>query len=93
MQKAMQRHAAVFRTEEVMKEGVQKIADVYEMRRDMNVKDRGLIWNSDLIETLELENLLRTHTQYTPHTQYSLGQDDHRRSTQPQGVPRRPRPR
>jgi succinate dehydrogenase / fumarate reductase flavoprotein subunit len=58
MQKTMQAHAAVFRTDAVMKEGLAKIKTVVESFADVNVSDRSLIWNSDLIETLELDNLL-----------------------------------
>ncbi|MEW5011588.1 MAG: succinate dehydrogenase flavoprotein subunit [Cycloclasticus sp.] len=58
MQKAMQAHAAVFRTGESMQEGVDKITAVQESFKDVSVTDRSLIWNTDLIETLELDNLL-----------------------------------
>jgi succinate dehydrogenase / fumarate reductase flavoprotein subunit len=58
MQRVMQSHAAVFRTGEVLNEGVQKLDAVYESFREVHVADRSLIWNTDLIETLELENLL-----------------------------------
>ncbi|HEU4601499.1 MAG TPA: succinate dehydrogenase flavoprotein subunit [Steroidobacteraceae bacterium] len=58
MQKVMQEHAAVFRTGESLHEGVQKLTKVYDSFADVNVSDRSLIWNTDLIETLELANLL-----------------------------------
>ena len=58
MQRVMQNHAAVFRTGEVLGEGVQKLGAVYESFREVQVGDRSLIWNTDLIETLELDNLL-----------------------------------
>jgi succinate dehydrogenase / fumarate reductase flavoprotein subunit len=58
MQRAMSAHAAVFRTDELMAEGVEKLADTYKRMGDINVSDRSLIWNSDLIETLELDNLI-----------------------------------
>lgn len=58
MQKIMQAHCAVFRTDESLEEGVAKVAEVSKSFADVRVKDRGLIWNTDLIETLELENLL-----------------------------------
>ena len=58
MQKTMQLDAAVFRTGETLKEGTQKIARTFESFADVRVTDRSLIWNTDLIETLELENLL-----------------------------------
>ena len=58
MQSIMQKHASVFRTEELMKEGVEKLASCIDSFKDVSVSDRGLVWNTDLIETLELENLL-----------------------------------
>ena len=54
----MQTHAAVFRTGESMSEGVEKLKAVQEAFKDVSVTDRSLIWNTDLIETLELDNLL-----------------------------------
>ncbi len=59
MQKIMQNHAAVFRTGEVLDEGVSALARTYASFADVNVADRSMIWNTDLIETLELENLLQ----------------------------------
>ena len=59
MQRVMQSHAAVFRTGETLEEGVALINDVWESFKDVRVSDRGLIWNTDLLETLELDNLLR----------------------------------
>ena len=58
MQSIMQKHASVFRTEELMKEGVEKLSSCIDSFKNISVSDRGLIWNTDLIETLELENLL-----------------------------------
>jgi len=58
MQQAMTQHAAVFRNGELMKEGVDKLAGVYQSMTDISVTDRSLIWNSDLIETMELDNLI-----------------------------------
>ncbi|CAL1281485.1 unnamed protein product [Larinioides sclopetarius] len=58
MQKTMQTHAAVFRTGESLKEGVKLIADCFDGQEDLKVCDRGMIWNSDLVETLELQNLM-----------------------------------
>ncbi|SFW20673.1 succinate dehydrogenase flavoprotein subunit [Luteibacter sp. UNCMF366Tsu5.1] len=58
MQKTMQSDAAVFRTGETLKEGSQKISEVFTKFQDVKVSDRSLVWNSDLIETLELSNLL-----------------------------------
>ncbi len=58
MQKAMQADCAVFRTGEVLEEGRKKVRAVYEAMPDISVSDRSLIWNSDLIETLEFNNLI-----------------------------------
>lgn len=58
MQRTMQQHCAVFRTGEVMDEGVKKMAATAATFSDVGTTDRGLIWNTDLIETLELENLI-----------------------------------
>jgi succinate dehydrogenase / fumarate reductase flavoprotein subunit len=58
MQKVMQTNCAVFRTAEVLEEGHKMIHDIYGGISDLSVADRSLIWNSDLIETLELDNLL-----------------------------------
>merc|ERR550539_57976 len=59
MQKAMQTHAAVFRDGDSMKTGCVKIEDcIEEFDNDVKVEDKGLVWNTDLVETLELRNLL-----------------------------------
>jgi succinate dehydrogenase / fumarate reductase flavoprotein subunit len=58
MQKAMQANCAVFRTGEVLAEGVRRLGRCWDGRADLRVGDRSLIWNSDLVETLELDNLL-----------------------------------
>jgi succinate dehydrogenase / fumarate reductase flavoprotein subunit len=58
MQRTMQNDAAVFRTGETLRQGVQKIREVHASFADVKVSDRSLTWNSDLIETLELQNLL-----------------------------------
>jgi succinate dehydrogenase / fumarate reductase flavoprotein subunit len=58
MQRTMQKDAAVFRTGETLAEGKQKISEVFDMFKDVKVSDRSLVWNSDLVETLELSNLL-----------------------------------
>jgi succinate dehydrogenase / fumarate reductase flavoprotein subunit len=58
MQKIMQANCAVFRTGEVLKEGVDKLRQVWASVGDVKVSDRSLIWNSDLVETIELDNLL-----------------------------------
>ncbi|MEQ1673206.1 MAG: FAD-binding protein, partial [Hyphomicrobium sp.] len=58
MQKVMQTNCAVFRDGPVLKEGVEKIAQVWRDAADVKVTDRSLVWNSDLIETLEFDNLI-----------------------------------
>jgi succinate dehydrogenase / fumarate reductase flavoprotein subunit len=58
MQRTMQADAAVFRTERTLAEGVTKIDKVYRQMTDISVTDRSLIWNTDLVETLELDNLI-----------------------------------
>ncbi|MBW8822705.1 MAG: succinate dehydrogenase flavoprotein subunit [Xanthomonadales bacterium] len=58
MQRTMQADAAVFRTGETLAEGVKKIREIHASFADVKVSDKSLVWNSDLVETLELENLL-----------------------------------
>jgi succinate dehydrogenase / fumarate reductase, flavoprotein subunit len=58
MQTVMQNYCAVFRTGEVLEEGKQKITEVHAGLPDIKVSDRSLIWNSDLVETLEFDNLI-----------------------------------
>ena len=58
MQKIMQNNCAVFRTGEVLEEGVRKIDEVRSSIQDVKVSDTSMIWNSDLVETLELNNLI-----------------------------------
>jgi succinate dehydrogenase / fumarate reductase flavoprotein subunit len=58
MQRVMQADCAVFRTERTLAEGIEKIDAVYRRMTDIRVTDRSLIWNSDLVETLELDNLV-----------------------------------
>jgi succinate dehydrogenase / fumarate reductase flavoprotein subunit len=58
MQRTMQNNCAVYRTGDVLKEGVGLIDQVFKMMPDIDVKDRSLVWNSDLVETLELDNLV-----------------------------------
>ena len=58
MQRTMQADCSVFRTERTLAEGVAKIDKVYQRMTDIQVSDRSLIWNSDLVETLELDNLM-----------------------------------
>jgi succinate dehydrogenase / fumarate reductase flavoprotein subunit len=58
MQRIMQNNCAVFRTGEVLQEGVDLLAKTVQRREDLRVSDRSMIWNSDLVESLELDNLL-----------------------------------
>ncbi len=58
MQRAMQENCAVFRTQEILDEGVERVAKVYEGANDISVSDRSMIWNTDLLETLEFDNLI-----------------------------------
>ena len=58
MQRTMQKHCAVFRTQELLDEGIEKMIDVWNSMEDIGVTDRSLIWNTDLVETLELDNLV-----------------------------------
>ena len=58
MQRTMTKGCAVFRDEALMAEGKANLAKTYERMQDIHVTDRGLIWNSDLVETMELDNLI-----------------------------------
>jgi len=58
MQRVMQEDCSVFRTAEILEQGKKRIADSWAKRADLHVSDRSMIWNSDLAETLELDNLL-----------------------------------
>ena len=58
MQKTMQSKCAVFRTEKTLKEGVEQIREPYEGMSDISVKDKSLLFNTDLVETLEFDNLI-----------------------------------
>jgi len=58
MQFAMQETCAVYRTGDTLKEGVDRIAEIWKQKPDIAVTDRSMIWNSDLVETLEFENLI-----------------------------------
>ena len=58
----MSAHAAVFRNDELMAEGKSKLTSTYKRMEDVHVSDRSLIWNSDLIETMELDNLISQAT-------------------------------
>ncbi|KRX24805.1 Succinate dehydrogenase [ubiquinone] flavoprotein subunit, mitochondrial [Trichinella nelsoni] len=58
MQKTMQEHASVFRTGEVLQEGCKKMEGIYKELKNVKLSDRGLIWNTDLVEAIELQNLM-----------------------------------
>ncbi|SBV34463.1 succinate dehydrogenase, flavoprotein subunit [uncultured Sphingopyxis sp.] len=70
MQRAMSQHAAVFRTDELMAEGKEKLTKTYNRMNDVHVTDRSLIWNTDLVETLELDNLIAQAT-VTMHSAFN----------------------
>ena len=58
MQKTMQRYAAVFRRQDYLAEGCEKIQAISQEMKDIGISDRGNIWNTDLVEAMELENLM-----------------------------------
>ena len=58
MQRAMQADCAVFRTHDSLSKGVERLRGIWDRQADLRVSDRSMIWNSDLVETLELENLM-----------------------------------
>ncbi len=58
MQRTMQDHCAVFRTQNVLSEGLLRLADVDRMLRDLAITDRSMIWNTDLVDALELDNMI-----------------------------------
>ena len=63
MQQVMQNNAAVFRDGPVLQEGCKKISDVYGQLEKIKLFDRGMVWNSDLVEALELQNLMLNSAQ------------------------------
>jgi len=58
MQRTMQKYAAVFRTGDSMAKGLEEMQVIFDSFEDVGITDRGMKWNTDLLETLELENLL-----------------------------------
>ena len=63
MQQVMQNNAAVFRDGPVLKEGCKQIGEVYDQMKEIRLFDRGMVWNSDLVEALELQNLMLNSAQ------------------------------
>ena len=59
MQRTLQRDAAVFRTGKTMQRGIDEMSEIWNSFSNILVKDKGMVWNTDLVETLELDNLLR----------------------------------
>ena len=86
MQKTMQRDCAVFRTKEVLKDGVKAIRAVLDDAADIKVNDRSLIWNTDLIETLEFDNLI---AQSAVTVQGALARDESRGAHAREDFPKR----
>jgi succinate dehydrogenase / fumarate reductase flavoprotein subunit len=86
MQKAMQNHCAVFRTKKVLKEGVKAIRAVWDDAADIHVTDRSLIWNTDLIETLEFDNLI---SQSAATVQGALAREESRGAHAREDFPKR----
>jgi succinate dehydrogenase / fumarate reductase flavoprotein subunit len=86
MQKAMQNHCAVFRTKKVLKEGVKAIRAVWDDGADIHVTDRSLIWNTDLIETLEFDNLI---SQSAATVQGALAREESRGAHAREDFPKR----
>ena len=58
----MQSHSSVFRSHEVLDEGKRLLSKVWQKKQDIKVSDRSMIWNTDLVETLEFDNLLAQAT-------------------------------
>ena len=58
MQKTMQKHCGVFRNKEILEEGIKKIEEVSESFNEVSISDKSMIFNTDLVEALELDNLI-----------------------------------
>ena len=70
MQEIMQNHANVFRTDKLLAAGVKLIDNMYKSFADLGITDRGMVWNSDLVEALELDNL-RSQAVLTMHAAFN----------------------
>jgi len=66
LQKAMQTHCSVYRTSDSMSEGLEKVTAIAEQIKDVSVSDRTMVWNTDLMETLELDNLIAVRPRPVP---------------------------
>jgi succinate dehydrogenase / fumarate reductase flavoprotein subunit len=86
MQRCMQSHASVFRSGEVLRQGIAELHEVVDSFADVRVSDRSLIWNTDLVETLELENLLQ-QAMVTVHA--ALNREESRGAHAREDFPRR----
>lgn len=62
LQKTMQSHCAVFRNADLLSQGIEKLNDLIDLSKQIAIKDKSMIWNTDLIEGLELENLIQQST-------------------------------
>lgn len=62
IQQVMQNFCSVFRTQDILQEGCQKIEEIWQKRLDINITDRSMIWNTDLMEALEVDNILYQST-------------------------------
>ena len=58
MTEAMSLYCGVFRTQELLETGCKKVLEAFHMLKDIKIVDKGMVWNTDLIEALELENLM-----------------------------------
>src|SRR5271167_2528768 len=92
MQRAMQDHCAVFRTATVLAEGLRRMAEVAQALDDLAVTDRSMIWNTDLVEALELDNLIGQAAVVLDSARYRPIPHRKPRRARPRGLPRARRP-